>query len=158
MNEKDYKHMKHKGTTKILTSSVSERSTRLVTKTKKTIDKMVSEGIPLTADKIALYAGCSKSFVYKNKEIRDYIEKTGQKPAVGKKVYSSLDNANKRIRELENQNMNLILENARLYNELALVLNKYSNLIELNIKHKEETIRRINENVKNKTDSKLSEE
>lgn len=86
MNEKDYKHMKHKETTKILTSSVSERSTRLVTKTKKIIDKMVSEGIPLTADKIALYAGCSKSFVYKNKEIRDYIEKTGQKPAVGKKV------------------------------------------------------------------------
>ena len=54
--------------------------------------------------------------------------------------------------------MKLILENARLYNELALVLNKYSNLIELNIKPKEETIRRINENVKNKTDSKLSEE
>ena len=61
--------MKYKEATKILNSSASERSTKLVNKTKKVIDMMVKKGIPLTASKISIYARCSKSFIYKNEKI-----------------------------------------------------------------------------------------
>lgn len=138
--------MKHKEATKILNSSASERSTKLVNKTKKVIDMMVKKEIPLTASKISIYAGCSKSFVYKNEEIRKYIEKTGQKATVGKNVYYSLEQANKRIRELENQNLELIIENARLSSRLTLVINKLASIKEMNACYIEEQIRRIKEN------------
>lgn len=129
--------------TKLLGYSASERSADLVEKTKKVIDKMIEDGIPLTATKISLHAGCSKSFIYKNKEIREYIENTKQNPTVGKRVYTSLEEANKRIRELENQNMELLLERNNLYKEIIYLINKSASVIELNAQSMEEVVRRI---------------
>lgn len=139
---------KYNDPSKLLTNSTSKRSAELVDKTKKAIDRMVSEGIPLTAKRIALNAGCSVSFVYKNEEIQTYIKSLKQAPTVGKRTYTELEEANKRIRELEIQNMVLAMENVNLYREIIYVINKTANTIELNTNQMEEVIRRAKEHGK----------
>ena len=57
---------------KILGESSTKRSQKLIAHTKVIIDDMVKKSIPLTVEG-ALNAECSKSFIYKSGEIRDYI-------------------------------------------------------------------------------------
>lgn len=118
----------------------SVRSKALVKRTKKIIDKMAEKGLPLTVTKISQHAGCSKSFIYKNKEIREYINSFNQKPKVSKKVYTSLEKANKRIDELTKRNLDI--ENAciKLLEELVDAYNKLSLLAELEIQNMEKEI------------------
>lgn len=139
---------KYNDPSKLLTNFTSKRSAELVVKTKKTIDRMVNEGIPLTAKRIALNAGCSASFVYKNEGIQTYIKSFKQAPTVGKRTYTELEEAYKRIRELEIQNMVLAMENVNLYREIIYVINKTANTIELNTNQMEEAIRRAKEHGK----------
>ena len=80
---------------KILGESSTKRSQKLIAHTKSIIDDMVKKGIPLTVERISLNAGCSKSFIYKNGEIRDYINNSKQKPVIGKRTYTDLEEANK---------------------------------------------------------------
>lgn len=129
--------------TKLLSYSSRERSADLVAHVKSVIDNMIKDGTPLTASRIALNAGCSKSFIYKNQEIRDYLDSKDIKPKAHKNVYSSIEEANKRIRDLENQNMLLTMENVNLYKEVIYLINKSASTIELNTQNMEETIRRI---------------
>ena len=129
--------------TKLLSYSSKERSADLVAHTKAVIDNMIKDGTPLTASRIALNAGCSKSFIYKNQEIREYLNSKDIKPKAHKNVYSSLEEANKRIRELEVQNMELLKENTKLYQEVIYLIDKSASIIELNAQSMEEVTRRI---------------
>lgn len=99
---------------------------------------MVKKGIPLTVERVSLNAGCSKSFIYKNQEIRDYINNSKQKPVIGKRTYTDLEEANKRIKELEIENMTLRLKNIGLFKRATNLYTRMANLTELNIRNMEE--------------------
>ena len=99
---------------------------------------MVKKGIPLTVERISLNAGCSKSFIYKNGEIRDYINNSKQKPVIGKRTYTDLEEANKRIKEFEIENMTLWLKNIGLFKQATNLYTRMANLTELNIRNMEE--------------------
>ena len=100
---------------KILGKSSTKRSQKLIAHTKAIIDDMVKKGIPLTVERVSLNAGFPKSFIYKNQEIRDYINNFKQKPVIGKRTYTDLEEANKRIKELEIENMTARRKNQLLY-------------------------------------------
>ncbi len=123
---------------KILGESSTKRSQKLIAHTKAIIDDMVKKGIPLTVERVSLNAGCSKSFIYKNQEIRDYINNSKQKPAIGKRTYTDLEEANKRIKELEIENMTLRLKNIGLFKRATNLYTRMANLTELNIRNMEE--------------------
>lgn len=99
---------------------------------------MVKKVIPLTVQRISLNAGCSKSFIYKNGEIRDYINNSKQKPVIGKRTYTDLEEANKRIKEFEIENMTLWLKNIGLFKQATNLYTRMANLTELNIRNMEE--------------------
>ena len=96
---------------KLLGESSTNRSQKLIAHTKSVIDDMVEKGIPLTVERVSLNSWCSKSFIYKNQEIRDYINNSKQEPTIGKRTYTDLEEANKRIKELEIENMILRMKN-----------------------------------------------
>lgn len=96
------------------------------------------QSIPLTVERVSLNAGCSKSFIYKNQEIRDYINNSKQKPVIGKRTYTDLEEANKRIKELEIENMTLQLKNIGLFKRATNLYTRMANLTELNIRNMEE--------------------
>lgn len=123
---------------KILGESSTKRSQKLIAHTKTIIDDMVKKGIPLTVERVSLNAGCSKSFIYKNQEIRDYINNSKQKPVIGKRTYTDLEEANKRIKELEIENMTLRLKNIGLFKRATNLYTRMANLTELNIRNMEE--------------------
>ena len=123
---------------KILGESSTKRSKKLIAHTKAVIDDMVEKGIPLTVERVSLNAGCSKSFIYKNQEIRDYINNSKQKPTLGKRTYTDLEEANKRIKELEIENMTLRLKNIGLFKRATSLYTRMANLTELNIRNMEE--------------------
>ena len=123
---------------KILGESSTKRSKKLIAHTKAVIDDMVEKGIPLTVERVSLNAGCSKSFIYKNQEIRDYINNSKQKPTLGKRTYTDLEEANKRIKELEIENMTLRLKNIGLFKRATNLYTRMANLTELNIRNMEE--------------------
>lgn len=123
---------------KILGESSTKRSQKLIAHTKAIIDDMVKKGIPLTVERVSLNAGCSKSFIYKNQEIRDYINNSKQKPVIGKKTYTDLEESNKRIKELEIENMTLRLKNIGLFKQATNLYTRMANLTELNIRNMEE--------------------
>ena len=123
---------------KILGESSTKRSQKLIAHTKAIIDDMVKKGIPLTVESVSLNAGCSKSFIYKNQEIRDYINNSKQKPVIGKRTYTDLEEANKRIKELEIENMTLRLKNIGLFKRATNLYTRMANLTELNIRNMEE--------------------
>lgn len=123
---------------KILGKSSTKRSQKLIAHTKTIIDDMVKKGIPLTVERVSLNAGCSKSFIYKNQEIRDYINNSKQKPVIGKRTYTDLEEANKRIKELEIENMTLRLKNIGLFKRATNLYTRMANLTELNIRNMEE--------------------
>ncbi len=123
---------------KILGESSAKRSQKLIAHTKAIIDDMVTNGIPLTVERVSLNAGCSKSFIYKNQEIRDYINNSKQKPVIGKRTYTDLEEANKRIKELEIENMTLRLKNIGLFKISTNLYTRISNLTELNIRNMEQ--------------------
>lgn len=123
---------------KILRESSTKRSKKLIAHTKAIIDDMVKKGIPLTVERVSLNAGCSKSFIYKNQEIRDYINNSKQKPVIGKRTYTDLEEANKRIKELEIENMTLRLKNIGLFKRATNLYTRMANLTELNIRNMEE--------------------
>lgn len=123
---------------KILGESSTKRSQKLIAHTKAIIDDMVKKGIPLTVERVSLNAGCSKSFIYKNQEIRDYINNSKQKPVIGKRTYTDLEEANKRIKELEIENMTLRLKNIGLFKQATNLYTRMANLTELNIRNMEE--------------------
>ena len=123
---------------KILGESSAKRSQKLIAHTKAIIDDMVKNGIPLTVERVSLNAGCSKSFIYKNQEIRDYINNSKQKPVIGKRTYTDLEEANKRIKELEIENMTLRLKNIGLFKISTNLYTRISNLTELNIRNMEQ--------------------
>ena len=123
---------------KILGESSAKRSQKLIAHTKAIIDDMVKNGIPLTVERVSLNAGCSKSFIYKNQEIRDYINNSKQKPVIGKRTYTDLEEANKRIKELEIENMTLRLKNIGLFKISTNRYTRISNLTELNIRNMEQ--------------------
>ena len=106
--------------------------------TKSVIDDMVEKGIPLTVERVSLNAGCSKSFIYKNQEIRDYINNSKQEPTIGKRTYTDLEEANKRIKELEIENMILRMKNGGLFKRATNLYTRMANLTELNIRNMEE--------------------
>lgn len=122
---------------KILGESSAKRSQKLIAHTKAIIDDMVTNGIPLTVERVSLNAGCSKSFIYKNQEIRDYINNSKQKPVIGKRTYTDLEEANKRIKELEIENMTW-LKNIGLFKISTNLYTRISNLTELNIRNMEQ--------------------
>lgn len=76
---------------------------------------MVRKGVPLTLERVSLNAGCSKSFIYKNQEIRDYINSSKQKPTIRERTYTDLEEANKHIKELEIENITSRLKNIGLF-------------------------------------------
>ncbi|WP_305118646.1 hypothetical protein, partial [Thomasclavelia cocleata] len=80
----------------------------------------------------------SKSFIYKNQEIRDYINNSKQKPTIGKRTYTDLEEANKRIKELEIENMILRMKNVGLFKIATNLYTRMSNLTELNIRNMEQ--------------------
>lgn len=123
---------------KILGESSTKRSQKLIAHTKAIIDDMVKKGIPLTVERVSLNAGCSKSFIYKNQEIRDYINNSKQKPVIGKRTYTDLEEANKRIKELEIENMTLRLKNIGLFKQATNLYTRMANLTELNIRNMED--------------------
>ena len=123
---------------KILGESSTKRSQKLIAHTKAIIDDMVKKGIPLTVESVSLNAGCSKSFIYKNQEIRDYINNSKQKPTIGKRTYTDLEEANKRIKELEIENMILRMKNVGLFKIATNLYTRMSNLTELNIRNMEQ--------------------
>lgn len=123
---------------KILGESSAKRSQKLIAHTKSVIDDMVEKGIPLTVERVSLNAGCSKSFIYKNQEIRDYINNSKQKPTIGKRTYTDLEEANKRIKELEIENMVLRMKNVGLFKIATNLYTRMSNLTELNIRNMEQ--------------------
>ena len=123
---------------KILGESSTKRSKKLIVHTKAIIDDMVKKGIPLTVERVSLNAGCSKSFIYKNQEIRDYINNSKQKPVIGKRTYTDLEEANKRIKELEIKNMTLRLKNIGLFKRATNLYTRMANLTELNIRNMEQ--------------------
>lgn len=99
---------------------------------------MVKKGIPLTVERASLNAGCSNSFIYKNQEIRDYINNSKQKPVIGKRTYTGLEEANKHIKELEIKNMTLRMKNIGLFKIATNLYTRMANLTELNIRNIEE--------------------
>ena len=123
---------------KILGESSAKRSQKLIAHTKAIIDDMVKNGIPLTVERVSLNAGCSKSFIYKNQEIRDYINNSKQKPVIGKRTYTGLEEANKHIKELEIKNMTLRMKNIGLFKIATNLYTRMANLTELNIRNIEE--------------------
>ena len=123
---------------KILGESSTKRSKKLIVHTKAIIDDMVKKGIPLTVERVSLNAGCSKSFIYKNQEIRDYINNSKQEPTIGKRTYTDLEEANKRIKELEIENMILRMKNVGLFKRATNLYTRMANLTELNIRNMEE--------------------
>lgn len=123
---------------KILGESSTKRSKKLIVHTKAIIDDMVKKGIPLTVERVSLNAGCSKSFIYKNQEIRDYINNSKQKSVIGKRTYTDLEEANKRIKELEIENMTLRLKNIGLFKRATNLYTRMANLTELNIRNMEQ--------------------
>ena len=123
---------------KILGESSTKRSKKLIVHTKAIIDDMVKKGIPLTVERVSLNAGCSKSFIYKNQEIRDYINNSKQKPVIGKRTYTDLEEANKRTKELEIENMTLRLKNIGLFKRATNLYTRMANLTELNIRNMEQ--------------------
>lgn len=122
---------------KILGENSTKRS-KTHTHTKAIIDDMVKKGIPLTVERASLNAGCSKSFIYKNQEIRDYINNSKQKPVIGKRTYTGLEEANKHIKELEIKNMTLRMKNIGLFKIATNLYTRMANLTELNIRNIEE--------------------
>lgn len=106
--------------------------------TKSIIDDMVKKGILLTVERVSLNAGCSKSFIYKNQEIIDYINNSKQKSVIGKRTYTDLEEANKRIKELEIKNIALHLKNIGLFKRATNLYTRMANLTELNIRNMEE--------------------
>lgn len=118
---------------KLLGETSAERSKKLIAHTKSVIDDMVHEGIPLTVERVSLRAGCSKSFIYKNQEIRDYINNANQEPTMGKRTYTTLEEAQKRIKELETENMTLRMKNIGLFKIATNLYTRMANLTELNI-------------------------
>ena len=123
---------------KILGESSTKRSQKLIAHTKSVIDDMVEKGIPLTVERVSLNAGCSKSLIYKNQEIIDYINNSKQKSVIGKRTYTDLEEANKRIKELEIENMTLRLKNIGLFKQATNLYTRIANLTELNIRNMEE--------------------
>ena len=123
---------------KILGENSAKRSQKLIAHTKAIIDDMVKKGIPLTVGRVSLNAGCSKSFIYKNQEIRDYINNSKQRPVIGKRTYTDLEEANKRIKELEIENMTLRLKNIGLFKRATNLYTRMSNLTELSIRNMEQ--------------------
>lgn len=123
---------------KVLGERSAKRSQKLIAHTKAVIDDMVEKSIPLTVERVSLNAGCSKSFIYKSKEIREYINNAKQKPALGKRTYTDLEEANKRIKELEIENMILRMKNVGLFKISTNLYTRMSNLTELNIRNMEQ--------------------
>lgn len=123
---------------KILGESSAQRSQKLIAHTKAVIDDMVKKSIPLTVERVSLNAGCSKSFIYKSEEIRDYINNAKQKPTLGKRTYTDLEEANKRIKELEIENMTLRMKNVGLLKIATNLYTRMANLTELNIRNMEQ--------------------
>ena len=120
---------------RVLGESSAQRSQKLIAHTKAVIDDMVEKGIPLTVERVSLNAGCSKSFIYKNGEIRDYINNAKQKPTLGKRTYTDLEEAQKRIKELEIENMTLRMKNVGLFKIATNLYTRLANLTELNIRN-----------------------
>lgn len=123
---------------KILGESSAQRSQKLIAHTKAVIDDMVKKSIPLTVERVSLNAGCSKSFIYKSEKIRDYINNAKQKPTLGKRTYTDLEEANKRIKELEIENMTLRMKNVGLFKIATNLYTRMANLTELNIRNMEQ--------------------
>lgn len=123
---------------KILGESSAQRSQKLIAHTKAVIDDMVKKSIPLTVEQVSLNAGCSKSFIYKSEKIRDYINNAKQKPTLGKRTYTDLEEANKRIKELEIENMTLRMKNVGLFKIATNLYTRMANLTELNIRNMEQ--------------------
>lgn len=123
---------------RVLGESSAQRSQKLIAHTKAVIDDMVEKGIPLTVERVSLNAGCSKSFIYKNGEIRDYINNAKQKPTLGKRTYTDLEEAQKRIKELEIENMTLRMKNVGLFKIATNLYTRLANLTELNIRNMEQ--------------------
>ena len=130
---------------KILGESSAQRSQKLIAHTKAVIDDMVKKSIPLTVERVSLNAGCSKSFIYKSEEIRDYINNAKQKPTLGKRTYTDLEEANKRIKELEIENMILRMKNVGLFKRATNLYTRMANLTELNIRNMEEEMEEYDE-------------
>ena len=82
--------------------------------------------------------GKFESFIYKNQEIRDYINNSKQEPTIGKRTYTDLEEANKRIKELEIENMILRMKNVGLFKRATNLYTRMANLTELNIRNMEE--------------------
>ena len=80
---------------KTLGESLTKRSQKIIAHKKAIIDNMVKKGIPLTVERVPLNAGCSKSFIYKSGEIRDYINNSKQKPVIGKRTIIQWQNRRK---------------------------------------------------------------
>lgn len=123
---------------KILGESSAQRSQKLIAHTKAVIDDMVKKSIPLTVERVSLNAGCSKSFIYKSEKIRDYINNAKQKPTLGKRTYTDLEEANKHIKELEIENMTLRMKNVGLFKIATNLYTRMANLTELNIRNMEQ--------------------
>ena len=123
---------------KILGESSAQRSQKLIAHTKAVIDDMVKKSIPLTVERVSLNAGCSKSFIYKSEKIRDYINNAKQKPTLGKRTYTDLEEANKHIKELEIENMTLRMKNVGLLKIATNLYTRTANLTELNIRNMEQ--------------------
>ena len=51
-----------------------KESAKKVARVKEAVDVMIMEGYKITGYSVAKYAAVSKSFVYNNKEARQYIE------------------------------------------------------------------------------------
>lgn len=130
---------------KILGESSAQRSQKLIAHTKAVIDDMVEKGIPLTVERVSLNAGCSKSFIYKSGEIRDYINNAKQKPTLGKRTYTDLEEAQKRIKELEIENMTLRMKNVGLFKIATNLYTRLANLTELNIRNMEQEMEAYDE-------------
>lgn len=130
---------------RVLGESSAQRSQKLIAHTKAVIDDMVEKGIPLTVERVSLNAGCSKSFIYKNGEIRDYINNSKQKPTLGKRTYTDLEEAQKHIKELEIENMTLRMKNVGLFKIATNLYTRLANLTELNIRNMEQEMEAYDE-------------
>lgn len=84
------------------------------------IDACVKAGAPVTVKRVAVGAGCSVSFIYKNEKIKDYIKKSGKaKPSTKTKLTKS---------------EKLLIDIANLEKENLALTEKYTTLLKRRIK------------------------
>lgn len=120
------------------------KSARKVELLKATVDEMVQKGIAVTPYSVAKKTGLSKTFIYKNMEAKEYIEKYRLDERYNEYKYDKAEELEHQVRTLKREqtyakkvteelNNKLLQELIKENERLKEIVSKYEKLVEMGL-------------------------